>query len=247
VRTEHRLAREATERLLPPHSPEFFDELWSRIEVDSRVRRRRRHRLVAGVVAATAAAVAAAAVYAAPVIFSATSGSAGIDRTYSCRVQVRGGAPAVDVGAEVSVFKPASLNPTGKPGVVPGSAGVTTARKNVGNVFVPQVSFRAVKNSFTVDRTLCRRSSRHVALQPAGLASNGTATPDFEGGFYDRCVSARRVLVRVRLSLQDGVPARALLAVRNDDVKSRPIAFVRWSPSRVTSYLAASCTSVNGP
>jgi len=164
-----------------------------------------------------------------------------IDRTYSCRVQVRGAVPAVDVGAYVTL----PPFPSGAPRLA--LAQVTTVRKTIeGRFLVPQVFFRAAKSSFMVDRTACAPSSRHVPLRPAGLASNGTATASFEGGFNERCVSSSRVLVHVRVSLKDDVPTRALLAVRNGDAKSRPLAFVRWSPSRITSYLATSCVPI-GP
>jgi hypothetical protein len=39
------------------------------------------------------------------------------------------------------------------------------------------------------------------------------------------------------------VAERALFAVRKDGAKGRPLAFFKWSPDRITAYLAKSCTA----
>jgi hypothetical protein len=51
------------------------------------------------------------------------------------------------------------------------------------------------------------------------------------------------VLVRLRLTTTNQIPSHALLAVRNDDAKRRPIAFYNWSPKKLSLYTANSCTS----
>ena len=50
------------------------------------------------------------------------------------------------------------------------------------------------------------------------------------------------MLVRLLLKKKAGIPTHALLAVRNTDTKTRPLAFYDWTPGKVTAYSAASCT-----
>ena len=241
MKTEDKLAREAAERLLAPESPAFFDDLWEHVERDTRARARRRRRLGIAVVAAAAAVVAAAGVYAAPAIFpSGRGGVAVVDRTYSCRVQDRGAVPAFDLEASVAL-PPAPSQKLPRRAFLQ----LTTVVKKLDKQFnLPTIDFPDPKSGLRVDRSVCRPSARHVPLRPAGLAAGETVTPDFVGSFLERCVTARRALVHLHLVQSGGVPTRALLAVRNDDAKNRPIAFVKWSPSKITPYFAASCVSL---
>jgi hypothetical protein len=51
------------------------------------------------------------------------------------------------------------------------------------------------------------------------------------------------VLVHFRITMTAGIPQRALFAVRKGDARGRPLAFFRWSPDKITGYLAKSCTT----
>ncbi len=182
-------------------------------------------------IVAGAAAAAAAGAFAAPA--GATRAHAGtqvVDRTYSCR-----SAPHPDFifGAQVR------LPPGGQVAAGPAMATVTTA-----NDHAFQVVFKDVKNSLRVDKSVCRPSSRRVALKPAGLALDQTITRNAGGQMSGKCPThAKRVLVHFRVSLTAGTPKQALLAVRKDSAKGHQLAFFKWSPRKISDYLAESCTT----
>jgi hypothetical protein len=111
---------------------------------------------------------------------------------------------------------------------------------------VPQLFFQAAKDSLKVDRSTCRRSSRRVVLKPSGLPiPPETATTTYLGSVDGRCVTTKRALVRFRITLNNGKPEKALVAVRNDDFKSKPIVFYRWSPRKIGGYLGKTCVSTS--
>lgn len=82
-----------------------------------------------------------------------------------------------------------------------------------------------------------------IPLKPKGLGLLVTLTPHHQGFDNEQCGTAARVLVRLRLTSTAGTPTHALLAVRNDNAKKRPIAFYNWSPDKVNVYTGKSCTS----
>src|SRR5262249_51795804 len=106
--------------------------------------------------------------------------------------------------------------------------------------------FQAVKNSLRVDQAICRRSSRKVALKPAGLPAFETVTPTFVGDIQARCATTKRVLVRFRITMKSHTPQRALIAVRDDGATLRKLAFFNWKPRRIASWLAKGCVSLSG-
>ena len=183
------------------------------------------------IVAAAAAVAATATAYTARA--SATGARAGaqvVDKTYSCRVWRQ---HPFYFGTQVR------LPATASGGAQPGLASVTTA-----NDHAFQVVFKDVKNSLKVDRSVCRPSSRRVALKPAGLALFQTVTTHFMGHLNGNCPTrVQRVLVHFRITMTGGTPQRALFAVRKGDARGRPLAFFKWSPDKITGYLAKSCTT----
>ena len=163
------------------------------------------------------AIVAAAVTVAAAASVSAAPASSKqvVDRTYSCKVR-----PARYIDLESSVTLPPE---NGQPR--PGQVRVTTVKKGIQRngitFYVPQVFFEEKKDSLDVDRSACRRSSRRVPLKTTGLPTPGeTATPTHTG-------------------------RKALLAVRNDSEKSKPVAFYRWSPSKIVAYLGKTCVETS--
>ena len=187
----------------------------------------RRISVVAGAAAATAVASAI------PAFAGATRAHAGVEiveKTYSCRSAPR---PVFIYGAQVR------LPPGGQVAAGPAMATVTTADDHAF-----QVVFKDVKNSLKVDRSVCRPSSRRAALKPAGLALDQTVTRNLVGHLSGKCPThAKRLLVHFRIAMTGGTPERALLAVRQDKARSRPLAFLRWSPRKITDYVAQSCTT----
>lgn len=162
-----------------------------------------------------------------------------VDRTYSCKVRPQ---HYIDLNTSVtlpptqSVLRPANLN----------LFTVKKTFKENGYTFnLPQVFFQAAKGSNPkIDTPTCRRSSRKAALKPTGLPSHPeTVTPGYLGLFDERCVTAKRVLVHVRIALSGGVPTAALLAVRNDTRTRRPVEFLNWKPRKIKGYFAKSCVS----
>jgi hypothetical protein len=163
-----------------------------------------------------------------------------VDRTYSCKVR-----PAHYIDLETSVTLPPE---NGQPR--PGQVRVTTVKKGIQRngitFYVPQVFFEEKKDSLDVDGSACRRSSRRVPLKTTGLPTPGeTATPTHTGSVNGRCSTTKRVLVHLKLTMQNGKPEKALLAVHNDNEKSKPIAFYRWSPSKIVGYLGNTCVETS--
>jgi hypothetical protein len=183
------------------------------------------------IVAAAAAVADGATAYAAPA--NATQAHAGaqvVDKTYSCRVWRQ---HPFYFGTQVR------LPATASGGAQPGLASVTTA-----NDHAFQVVFKDVKNSLKVDKSVCRPSSRRVALKPDGLALFQTVTTHFVGHLNGNCPTrVERVLVHFRITMTGGTPERALFVVRKGDARARPLAFFKWSPDKITGYLAKSCTT----
>jgi hypothetical protein len=163
-----------------------------------------------------------------------------VDRTYSCKVR-----PAHYIDLESSVTLPPE---NGQPR--PGQVRVTTVKKGIQRngitFYVPQVFFEEKKDSFDVDRSACRRSSRRVPLKTTGLPTPGeTATPTHTGSVNGRCSTTKRVLVHVKITMQNAMPKKALVALRNDSEKSKPLAFYRWSPSKIVAYLGKTCVETS--
>jgi hypothetical protein len=162
-----------------------------------------------------------------------------VDRTYSCKVRPQ---RYIDLNASVTlpprqnVHRPANLNLfTVK----------KTFKQNGYDFNLPQVFFQAAKGTNPkIDKPTCRPSSRKVALKPSGLPSHAeTVTAQYLGFFDQRCVTAKRVLVHVRLTLSGGVPVAALVAVRNDSETRRPVEFLNWKPRKIKGYFGKGCVS----
>ena len=184
-----------------------------------------------------AAAVGVHASSAAPT--RAASPASTLDKTFSCRVRRR---------HFVNLSASATLPPVNGQRQ-PGGLYVTTVQKtheqNGATVTLTQVSLSARKNSLRIDTAICRRVKHQIPLKPKGLPGGPlvTLTPHHQGFDNEQCGTAARVLVRLRLTITAGTPTHALLAVRNDNAKKRPIAFYNWSADKVKVYTGNSCTS----
>ena len=185
---------------------------------------------------AVTAAVTAHAAPARPA--GASAGSGTVDKTYSCRVRAE---RYIDLNTTVTL-PPTQNHPR------PANLNLFTVEKTFkenGFTFnLPQVIFQAAKNSLKIDRPTCRPSSRRVSLRPTGLPSRAqTVTPQYLGSLNERCVTAKRVLVHLRIAMSGGVPTSALLAVRNDNETRRPIELVDWKPRKIKGYFGRSCVA----
>jgi hypothetical protein len=193
---------------------------------------------IVGLLAAAlgAAALGAHASSAAPT--RAGAGSTILDKTYSCRVRKQ---HFVDLYASVTL-PPADNRP--QPGVLNVTTGARVSQQNGATVEVAQVSLQATKNSLRIDTKSCRRVAHRIPLKPKGLPGPPTTvTPSLFGHDSERCGTAGRVLVRLRVQSTNHTPSHALLAIRNDNAKRRPIGFYNWSPRKVSAYTANNCSS----
>ena len=182
------------------------------------------------IVAALLAIVATAIAYAAPAGATRTHVAAKVvDKTYSCHVWRRH--PFI-FGTQVRV------PPGGQIAAQPAMASVTTAADHA-----YQVVFKDMKDSLRVDGAQCRPSSHRVPLKPSGLSLYQTVTPQFEAFINGRCPThSTRVLVHFHVALTNGTPQRASFAVAKEGAK-RPLVFFKWSPKKISGYLAKSCTT----
>jgi hypothetical protein len=191
--------------------------------------------LVGLLAAVCAAAVGVHASSAAPTRGARVSTLSG---TYSCAVRKQ---RFVDLSAGVTM--------QGQDGKQSGLLQLTTVTKTVtkngATSTLTQVSVFAEKNGVRLDKSTCRHVTKQVALKPKGYGSSETATPTFRGFINERCQTASRVLVGINLQLTNGVPSHALMAIRNDDAKSKKITFYNWSPKKIVAYSGNACVDLN--
>ena len=161
-----------------------------------------------------------------------------VDRTYTCKVRPQ---HYIDLNTSVTlppkqnVQRPANLNLfTVK----------KTFKQNGYDFNLPQVFFEASKGTNPkIDKPTCRPSSRRAALKPSGLRLADTVTPQYLGFFDERCVTAKRVLVHLRITVSGGVPVSAVVAVRNENEHRRAVEFLDWKPRKIKGYFGKSCVS----
>jgi hypothetical protein len=225
-----------------PERPRFFDELRNRMQEHDRASARR-WRLAAIVAAAVAiSVVAAASVLAAQTLRSSATGkTAVVDRTIACRV-----APTHAVYVSGSVDIHVDANNTNTARFYPGVASVTTwpryaTPNDTRSAILGQLSINSAEKGITVDPLRCRTSRQSVPLRPAGLPSNGTDTAHFLGGTYRVCAGAGRVFVHYRVTEVGGMPQKAQVAVRSDNRRTTPLAYIDWTPKRVTTFTPTTC------
>lgn len=185
--------------------------------------------------AALAAVVGVHASRAAPTLPAATS-----DATYSCRVASQ---HVVNLSASAS-RPPDSNDNKPEPGALVLTTGVKSVTHGDTTTTVSQVGVEAVKNGFKIDKQSCRRVKKQIPLKPKGLPGPATVvTPTLRGYDNENCGTSARVLVRLKLKTTNKIPTHALLAVRNEGGKSRPVAFYNWSPNKVSVFIGTSCST----
>jgi len=186
--------------------------------------------------AALAAALGVHASFAAPTLPAATS-----DATYSCRVQSQ---HVVSLSASATRPPDGSNNNKPQPGVLVLTTGVKSVTHGDTTTTVSQVGVEAVKNGVKIDKSSCRRVKKQIPLKPKGLPRPPTTvTPTLRGFDDENCGTSARVLVRLKLKTTNNIPSHALLAVRDEGGKSRPVAFYNWSPNKVSVFIGTSCST----
>jgi len=165
-----------------------------------------------------------------------------VDKTYSCKVR-----PQHYIDLNTSVTLPPTQDAPQRPANLNLFTVKKTFKENGFKFNLPQVFFQAAKGrNPKIDTPICRRSPRKAVLKPTGLPSHAeTVTPQYLGLFDERCVTAKRVLVHLRITLSGGVPVSALVAVRNDNETRRPLEFLNWKPRKIKGYFGKSCVSTS--
>ena len=191
-------------------------------------------------IAGTAAACLASAAVGVHPSSAAPSGAATrastIDGTYSCRVRRQ---HFVLLSGTVTMGQQ-------QPGLFDLISVNKSVVKNGATVTVTQFGFSAPRSNLHVDKSTCSRVKKQIPLKSKGLSGPPeTVTPSFEGHLNQRCNTKDRVLVRIRLTTSGGHSTHALVAVRNDDAKHKPVAFWNWSPQKLSSWSANGCVDVS--
>jgi hypothetical protein len=229
------------DHLRAPERPDFFDELWERAEADAR-RSAKRWRAAAIALAALAvAAVSAAAVVAART--DAGAGATGlkiVDRTLVCGLKT-------DLGSGLRVFArldepkvPAGVGVTPAGGVRLSGIGVFAVASRQWPEVLPNGKIGQMKGGYGFDATVCQPTGP-IPLAASGLPRVGVfthATTDFVRLFCP--YASAPMFVRMRVTVRDGVPKAAQLAVRVG-AHRRPVAFIDWTTKRFTAYGSNGC------
>jgi hypothetical protein len=237
-----RWLRERLQRLVaPPEQPGFADELWERVQAAEHASAHRWRLTSIALAVVAIAAVAAATALAATL--ASSPGKTTIDQTVSCTTALQGQRPVVWLWGNVRT----RLTPVASMQVLPIGP---TLLGGVWKLPTPELSFATAKDSFVIDHATCTPSRRRVPLAAAGLPASIPITTTFKGDFREICVVANRahadpVLLHIRLTLSGGVPTHAELAARNA-VTGKPFAYVAWTPTRVASFFASTCSDMGG-
>jgi hypothetical protein len=170
----------------------------------------------------------------------AMSGTAVVDRTVSCHVPVQAGIPILTIkAAPVSTFLAADGSRKFLNAQLFADVGDTNS---LGQTLLGVAN---VPNGYGAPATdFCKPASR-IPLAPSGVPQEGVYRSYSQGlgeGEGARCITAATVTIRLRATITKGIAVAAQLAVRSGR-KQRPIAFVAWTPKKVTTYLTDDCQS----
>ena len=233
------------DRLVDSEPDDFLEQLWRRAEADA-LRRAKRWRATAVALAVfAAAAIGAAAVLAARSGFEgAAGGTKTVDRTLACGLKTDLGTglwigAGVEEPPDEGSPQPSWLN--ARPGDIRlTGTGSFAAVSRLLYDWLPNGTHVPVKNGYAFDDTVCQRAAR-MPLAPSGLPSLGVFSHAGNAYLSLYCPYATApMFVRMRVTVKNGVPKAAQLAVRVGR-KSRPVAFIDWTPTRFTAYGSSGC------
>jgi hypothetical protein len=219
----------------PPARPGFREDVIREGELQRRAAARRRGFAVLACAGLLVASFSTAGVFA----LEAGGTPRLIDRTVSCPVPVQGGVPVfhlaaaargkirnekgalIDLYAQLSVY----VEQTMQQYVY--YEGVTNAKKGYSTSIDPHCT-----------------KAQQVVLAPSGLPKEGVYLrnePGLGGDYGYRCLSGAKITIRMRANISTaGAPTSARLIVRTGK-KLRPVAYIAWTPDKVTTYLTPDC------
>lgn len=232
----------------PPPRRAFHQELWEKIAAAEHAAARRWR-----AVAVVAAALAAAGTAAAGVLAVDTGETGPLDRTLSCPApQNRLDVLAHVTGSPTYVYQP-GLPSKGKfvphPALVEVDAGRHLIR-NAGIDTLYQTIFAgaspAYKSGYSFDGSVCKEV-KPIPFTSTGLKRIGVFTGTQGGGISAECPLGNPATLRMRVMLgKSGAPTAATLTLRGGR-KLQPVAYVEWTPTRVTAWLARGCDPYGAP
>lgn len=232
----------------PPPRRNFHDQLWEKLaEAEHAAARRWR------TIAVAAVTVAVAGTSAAGVLAFGSGGGGPLDRTLSCPApQNRLDVLAHVRGSATYVYQPGLPNNSKRvphPALLEVDAGRHVSR-NAGIDTLYQTTFAGAspsyKSGYSFDGTVCK-ATKTIPLASTGLKKIGVFTGTQGGGVSAECTLASPATLRMRVTLgTSGAPTTATLALRGGK-KLRPIAYVEWTPTHVSVWLAAGCDPYGAP
>ena len=164
-----------------------------------------------------------------------------IDRTVACRVPVQAGVPIVTVkAAPVSTF----IATDGKRGFLNALLFLDVGDRGFGGG-ATLVGVANVRNGYAAPSADWCKPAARIPLAVSGIPAEGVYRSYSQGlgqGQGARCMSGATITVRLRATILNGVAVAAQLAIRTGK-KLRPIAFVDWTPKKVSTYLTDDCQS----
>lgn len=237
---------------LPPRRA-FHEQLWEKIAAAEHAAARR-WRVVAVVAAALAVAGTAAAG-----VLAVDSGATGpLDRTLTCPApQNRLEVLAHVKGPRTYVYQPGTSTKdhfvpgwfVPHPALVEVDAGRHVIR-NLGLDTLYQTILAGAspsyKSGYSFDGSVCKQA-KTIPFTSTGLKKIGVFTGTQGGGISAECPLGNPATLRLRVTLaKSGSPTAATLTLRGGR-QLRPIAYVEWTPTRVTAWLARGCDPYGAP
>jgi hypothetical protein len=187
-------------------------------------------RLVALALVLVAAALVAGTIAAQTAVLGGHAATT-VDRTYSCRTVGPGGSPVLNIYGTVAL--PSRV----------GSVSTSTGRDfTPGDSDIMFFELLTNRTGVRVDTVACNQTHKRVALSKKGLRSNGVVTDSFVGSFRLFCHVASRVNVHARVTLTNGRPSAALVAIAND-ASGKAVGFIDFKPERIASYASTRCAA----
>jgi hypothetical protein len=163
-----------------------------------------------------------------------SAGAGAVDRTVSCQVPAQAGIPILTLRA----------SPTSKNSLI--AAGLWAyANDRNGNGGVALLGVANVQNGYAAPAAGWCVAAPRIPLAHDGIPREGVYPKYSDGlgqGIGSRCMTAGRVTIRLRATIVGATPVAAQLAVRSGK-RQRPVAYVDWTPKRVTTYLTDDCQS----
>lgn len=239
----------------PPPRRRFHDELWEKVAAAEHAAARRWR-----TIAVAAVSVAIAGTSAAGVLALGSGGSGPLDRTLTCPApQDRLAVLAQVKGPTTYAYQAGSPNPNKdvpwypglplhtRPVPHPALLEVDAGRRVVINQGVHtlyQTTFAGAspsyKSGYSFDGTVCKQA-KTIPFASTGLKKIGVFTGTQGGGVSAECTLASPATLRMRVTVdKSGAPTAAKLALLGGK-KLRPVAYVEWTPKRVSVWLAAGC------